>query len=274
MLAFRTINSLETLGRSVLSSAQRCNTLDLSRNHLNACIATMSGRNPSKSTPSHHDTDGRFNNPWDTWKVSQLWHVSVNLYTGNGWACQHSQDRFYDNKKTPIQLATLVGALQESGLRDVLKWQYDRRQRKVPSGGWLVGNRHPTSQEFLAAFPVHKLERLTLSDGPGNRMSMDLQNFAIDISVSLTFSFNGCRRVHFCCLDGTCQCSDQNGGRHISDRSSVLREMQPSAVDGPKVGPFPIQYVRTYVHHRTKQDESKNGLPGCARDALSFDFEP
>lgn len=50
---------------------------------------------------------------------------------------------------------------------DVLKWQYDRVQKRLPSNGWLLGSRSPSSDDYRRAFPVHQLDSTVLRSAGG-----------------------------------------------------------------------------------------------------------
>lgn len=69
MLGARTAHFLKAIRLSTLSLPQRWHSLDLSLYRYNACLASMSECGALQKKPLHHAADGRFDNPWDTWKV-------------------------------------------------------------------------------------------------------------------------------------------------------------------------------------------------------------
>ncbi len=78
MLACRTGNAIRLLVRQRAVLGQGCDTLDQSLFQLvpKLCKTNMSIVSPSDSRLSHHSPYGRFDNPWDTWEVSNGgWHV-------------------------------------------------------------------------------------------------------------------------------------------------------------------------------------------------------
>lgn len=56
---------------------------------------------------------------------------------------------------------------QDSGLGDVLAWQWNKRQSDLPKGPWLRDSRNPTPADYKAAFPLHRLDAEMIGAPPG-----------------------------------------------------------------------------------------------------------
>ena len=128
------------------------------------------------------DQNGKFDNPWSTWEVTNhptfnsmhdLWLLSACLW----FQCKTSLDKeACMNGSCPHgsrrDLAELHSAeaqhafyIQEKGFLDVMQWFIIRNKGKAVAS--LEGIKHPTPQQWAKAFPVHKPDLALVKSHPG-----------------------------------------------------------------------------------------------------------